>query len=122
MLSLPALFSLPAGALPLMERIWLERLAVVVPGPSATRWLLVADTVCLILIGLASQGPAIAVPLAIAAGFVVVNTFGMVVNDFYLGLALFHLAVGFTALVWLRRARWAGAALLILALSLGALT
>ena len=104
------------------QRAWLERLAVLVPANGATRWLLVADAVCLIALGLACRRPVLGVPLALGAGFLVLNVLGMVVTDFYLGLALFHLAVGLTALLALRRARWLGAVAVGLALLLGVLT
>jgi hypothetical protein len=104
------------------QRAWLERLALIVPGAAATRWLLVADALCLVAIGLAARQPLLAVPLALGVGFAVLNALGMVVTDFYLGLALFHLAVGAGAAVLLPRRRWVGAAMVALALALGALT
>ena len=60
--------------------------------------------------------------LALGGGFFVLNGLGMVLTDFYLALALFHLGVGVTAVLCGRRARWLGAAALGLALLLGALT
>ena len=104
------------------QRAWLDRLAVLVPANGATRWLLVADAVCLIALGLASRRPVLGAPLALGAGFLALNVLGMVVTDFYLGLALFHLGVGLTAMLALRRARWLGAVAAGLALLLGALT
>ena len=104
------------------QRAWLDRLAVLVPGNAATRWLLIADAVCLIALGYASRRPLVGVPLALGAGFLGFNVLGMVVTDFYLGLALFHLGVGLTAMLALRRARWLGAVAVGLALLLGVLT
>lgn len=102
-------------------RVWLERLALVVPGPAATRWLLLADLLCLVALGLALRAPRIAIPVALGTGFLALNVLAMLLNDFFLGLALFHLVVG-TAALLLRRARWLGAATLVLALTLGVLT
>ena len=104
------------------QRAWLERLALLVPANGATRWLLVADAVCLIALGLASRRPVLGVPLALGAGFLALNVLGMAVTDFYLGLALFHLGVGLMAMLALRRARWLGAVAVGLALILGVLT
>ena len=104
------------------QRAWLERLSVLVPANGATRWLLVADAVCLIALGLARRRPVLGVPLALGAGFLALNVLGMVVTDFYLGLALFHPGVGLTAVLALRRARWLGAVTVGLALILGVLT
>ena len=105
-----------------MDRVWLDRLAFVVPGTAATRWLLLADLVCLVALGLAARRPAIAIPLALGAGFLVVNVLGMLVTDFFVGLALFHPAVGLVTLLALRRARWLGAATLALSVALGVVT
>ena len=104
------------------QRAWLARLAVLVSANGATRWLLVADAVCLIALGLASRRPVLGVPLALAAGFLALNVLGMVVTDFFLGLALFHLGTGVTAMLALPRARWLGAVAVGLALLLGVLT
>ncbi len=104
------------------QRAWLGRLALVVPGPAATRWLLVADVVCLVAIALRSRRPLLAVSVSLGLGFLVLNVFGMAVTDFYLGLALFHFAVGIGAVALLPRARWLGALLVGLALTLGILT
>src|SRR5437870_13813903 len=59
------------------QRWWLERLAILVPGSAATRWLLVADAVCLVALGLSSRHPWLGVPLALGAGFLVLNLLGM---------------------------------------------
>ncbi len=106
-----------------MDRVWLERLALIVPGTTATRWLLLADLVCLVALGLAARRPAIAIPVALGAGFLTVNVLGMVVTDFFVGLALFHPAVGLVTFLTLRRrARWLGAATLALSVVLGVVT
>ena len=119
---LPVL-SLLASLQPLTpQRLWLERLAFVVPGPAATRWLLVADAACLVALGLSSRYPLLGIPLALGAGFLVLNALGMALTDFYLGLALFHLVVGIGTAVLTRRTRWLGVALVVIALALGALT
>jgi len=104
------------------QRWWLERLAILVPGSAATRWLLVADAVCLVALGLSSRHPWLGVPLALGAGFLVLNLLGMALTDFYLGLALFHLVVGIATAVLARRTRRLGLGLIGLAVALGALT
>ena len=117
------LFSLLAQVEPLAPaRWWLERLAFVVPGPQATRWLLVADAACLVALGLVVRRPLVGIPLALGTGFVALNALGMVLTDFYLGLAVFHVGVGITACLFARRWRWLGVGLVVLALALGALT
>jgi hypothetical protein len=103
-------------------RLWLDRLAFVVPGTTATRWLLIADLACLVALGLAARRPRLALPLVVGAGFLALNVLGMATLDFYLGLALFHPAVALTTLVVLRRARWLGAVTLVLSLALGVVT
>lgn len=105
-----------------MDRAWLEGLAIIVPGPAATRWLLIADLVCLVALGLAARRPGITIPLALGVGFLAVNVLGMLAMDFFVGLALFHLAVGLVTLLGLRRARWLGAAALALSVALGVVT
>lgn len=104
------------------QRWWIERLAVLIPGPAATRWLLVADAVCLLALGLASRWPWLGVPLALGAGFFALNILGMALTDFYLGLTVFHLVVGVGTCALGRRTRWLGLALVGLALVLGVLT
>jgi Na+-translocating ferredoxin:NAD+ oxidoreductase RnfD subunit len=102
-------------------RVWLERFALLVPGPAATRWLLMADLVCLVALGLAVRACRIAIPVALGVGFLALNVLAMLLNDFFLGLALFHLVVGATALL-LCRPRWLGGTTLALAIALGVLT
>ncbi|OLB05138.1 MAG: hypothetical protein DMD98_04870 [Candidatus Rokuibacteriota bacterium] len=104
------------------QRAWLDGLAIIVPAATATRWLLVADLACLIAVGLGMRPRLLGVLLALGGGFFVLNGLGMVLTDFYLALALFHLGVGVTAVLCGRLARWLGAAALGLALLLGALT
>lgn len=104
------------------QRAWLDRLAIIVPSSGATRWLLVADLACLVAIGLATPRPWLGISLAIVSGFLVVNGLGMALTDFYLGLTLFHFAVGLTAVMFAGRTRWLGAITLGLALVLGILT
>lgn len=111
------------GADPLTaQRAWLAALAVVIPGTTATRWLLLADGVCLIVVALAVTRPVIAVPMAFVGGFAALNVLGIVLTDFYLALAVFHVVAALTALLVLRRRRWLGAASLALTLVLGLLT
>jgi len=102
-------------------RVWLERLAPLVPAPAATRWLLLADLACLVLVGCAARWRVLGAAIALGVGFVGLNLLAMAVRDFYLGLSLFHLAVGVTAAA-LGPARWAGLALLAVALLLGVVT
>ena len=118
-----ALVPLAAQAIDLVPpRVWLERLAFLVPGGTATRWLLLADLACLVAMGCTARSPLIGIPVSLGLGFVGLNVLGMAVTDFYLGLALFHPAVGLIAALVLRRARWAGLALVGLALVLGLFT
>ncbi len=104
------------------QRVWLDRLALVIPGPAATRWLLVADAACLVALGLVVRRPLVGVSVALGAGFIALNALAMALNDFYLGLAAFHLGVGTTTSLFARRWRWLGIGLIVLALVLGALT
>jgi hypothetical protein len=104
------------------QRMWVERLALIVPAPDASRWLLIVDIVCLLAIVLSSTRLRIAVPLALGLVFLAVNVAGMVLTDFYLGLAVVHLAAGTAAVVLARDRRWIGVAALCLALGLGVLT
>ena len=103
-----ALLSVPLAALApdlVPPRIWLDRAAFLIPGSAATRWLLLTDIVCLVAMGCATRRPRVGVPVALVVGFVALNVAGMAITDFYLGLALFHVAVGVAAAVSLRRAR-----------------
>src|SRR5215472_11600500 len=104
------------------QRMWLDRLALMIPGPAATRWLLLADAVCLVALGAGMRLPVVAVPAALVVGFVVLNALGMVLTDFYLGLSVFHLVVGIITILHGRRARWLGGVVLGLAVLLGVLT
>jgi len=103
-------------------RGWLERLAFIVPGPLPTRSLLVADVACLVALGLSARRPRIGVPVALGVGFIALNVLDLMLTDFYLGLAAFHLGVGVTTSLFARGWRWLGIALLGLALLLGAVT
>lgn len=104
------------------QRQWLDRLALLVPGPAATRWLLLADLACLVVIGLARGRWWLGVPLAVGAGFTALNGLGLAANDFYLALAAFHPLVGLATLGLAGRGRWLGAVLVAAALALAALT
>jgi len=117
---LVAVSQIPPGAPP--GRYWLERLDGIVPGPAATRWLLVADAAVVLLIAARSRRPLIAAVVAIGGAFLALNVVGMLLTDFFLGLAVFHVLTGVTGLLAAGRARWAGAALLALTLALGVLT
>jgi hypothetical protein len=116
------LLSLAADPHLVPQRMWLDRLALVIPGPAATRWLLLTDAACLVALGACRRAPWVAVPAALAVGFVVLNALGMVVTDFYLGLSVFHLVVGITTICCGRRGRWLGGVVIGLALVLGVLT
>ena len=117
---LVAVSQIPPGAPP--GRYWLERLDGIVPGPAATRWLLVADAAVVLLIAARSRRPLIAAVVAIGGAFLALNVVGMLLTDFFLGLAAFHIVTGVAGLLAAGRARWAGAALLALTLALGVLT
>ena len=104
------------------QRMGLDRLALMIPGPAATRWLLLADAACLVALGAGMRAPVVAVPAALAVGFVVLNALGMAVTDFYLGLSVFHLVVGITTILCGRRGRWLGGVVLGLAVLFGVLT
>jgi hypothetical protein len=105
-----------------VSRMWLERFSWFVPAPAANRWLLFADLACLLALALAAGRPRLAIPLALGVGFLALNVAGMVLIDFYLGLAVVHLATGGVAAVFARRWRWVGVAALCLTLALGILT
>src|SRR5205809_7134151 len=79
------------------QRAWLDRLAVVVPAPAATRWLLLADLACLIAPGLATRRRPLGVSLTLAAGLTVVNLLGMGLTGLDPGRTVFHLLVGLVA-------------------------
>ena len=117
-----ALFIAMGAAALTPQRQWLERLALAVPGPAASRCLLVADAVCLIALGLRTRCPVIGVPAGLGAGFAILNAFGMGFTDFYLGLAAFHFLVAITTLAVVRRPRWLGPTALALVLVLGVAT
>ena len=112
---------LAAASLP-PQRAWLERLALVIPSPGMTRWLLLVDLTCLVVIGLAHRRRQVGIPLALAVGFVALNVLGMLLNDFYLGMAAFHVAAGAGAATLGGRRRWIGVSAIILAVLLGLAT
>ena len=104
------------------QRVWLDRLALVVPGESITRWLLLLDAACLIMVGLERQHRALGVVGALGGGFLVLNVLGLALTDFFLGLATFHWLVATTAAVTLRHVRWLGVLAAVLVLAVGVLT
>jgi hypothetical protein len=118
----PLLAHLGAAAALTPQRWWVERLAFVLPGPQASRWLLLADAVCLVTLGFRTRRPLLGVPLALAVGFAALNGLGLALTDFYLALAAFHLAVGVATLAVAGPSRWLGGGLIALALVLGVLT
>lgn len=118
----PLVNSLVFAATLTPQRWWLERLAFIVPGPAASRWLLLADAVCLVALGARTRRPVLSVPLALGLGFVVLNGLGLALTDFYLALAAFHVAIGIATLVVAGRSRWLGGGLIALAVVLGILT
>lgn len=63
--------------------------------------------------------PVVTLPAALAGAFLVLNSLGMFLTDFFLGLLAFHLLTGSTALATGGRLRWVGAGLLALTLFLG---
>ena len=118
----PLLATVVAAAPLTPQRGWLERLAFVVPGPAASRWLLLADVVCLVALGLRTRRPILGVPFALGLGFTVLNGLGLALTDYYLALTAFHLAVGAVTLAVAGRSRWLGGGLIALAVVLGVLT
>ncbi len=117
---LAAVTQIPPGAP--ASRYWLERVTGIVPGPSATRWLLLADLCVLVLIGVRRHHGVVGPLLAIGAGFLLINVLGLILTDFVLALALFHVMTGIAGILASGSARWAGAVLLVLTLGLGGLT
>jgi hypothetical protein len=104
------------------QRWWLERLALVVPGPGASRWLLLADALCLLVLAARTRPAIVWAPLLLGLGFTVLNGLGLALTDFYLALAAFHLIVGAATVAVAGRARWLGGALIALAVVLGLVT
>lgn len=117
---LAAASQIPPGAPP--GRAWLDSLRLIVPGPAASRWLLAADAAVVVLVARRRGRPLLAVAVGLAVAFVALNVLGMLLLDFFLGLALFHLLTGLAGLAAPPPVRWAGAALLALTLALGVLT
>ena len=120
LVSLVSLAALPREVVPV--RVWLDRFAFLVPGDAATRWLLLPDLACLVALGASTRWRWAGVPAAVVAGFLALNLVGMALTDFYLGLAVFHLAVGLATAVLVPGGRWMGVALVALTLGLGVLT
>ena len=104
------------------QRAWLDRLALVVPSERTTRWLLLLDAACLIVIGLDRRHRARGVVGALGGGFIVLNALGLALTDFFLALATFHWLVAATAAVSLGRVRWLGVLATVLVLAAGMLT
>jgi len=104
------------------QRAWLDDFAIIVPAPGATRWLLLLDAACLVLLGCETSHPRLGIPIALAAGFLILNALGMAVTEFFLGLALFHVTVTVTAALALRRRRRFGVMALAVVLAAGIFT
>ena len=115
-----AIFVAAASVTP--QRGWFEQLAFVIPGPAASRWLLLADAVCLVALGRRTRRPLLGVLVALGLGFVLLNGLGLALTDFYLALTAFHLAVGAATLAVAGRSRWLGGGLIALTVVLGVLT
>jgi hypothetical protein len=110
----------PPGAPP--GRDWLDRLDWLVPGTAATRGLLLADLALIALIAARSRHRALAVVAAVGAAFLGLNMASMLLTDFYLGLASFHVLTALAGIAAAGHARVGGAALLALTLALGVIT
>lgn len=104
------------------QRAWLDDLAMIVPAAGMTRWMLLLDAVCLVLLGSQQRRPHFGIPIVLGGGFIALNVLGMAVTEFFLGLALFHIAVTVTAVLALRRRRWFGVLALAAVLAAGILT
>lgn len=104
------------------QREWLERLALAVPSSTATRWLLVADIVCLVALGARARHRALGIPAALGASFLLLNALGLLFTEFYLALAVFHVLVGATTLLFVRGWRWLGGLTLLLSAGAAVLT
>jgi hypothetical protein len=117
---LAAVAPIPPGAPP--GRYWLEAISFLVPSPGASRGLLVADVTVILLAAAGHRRPALAAAAGLGAAFLALNLVGMLLTDFFLGLAAFHVLVGVGALGGERRVRLAGTGLLGLTLALGMLT
>jgi hypothetical protein len=83
---------------------------------------LLADLCVLVLIGASRRRAVLGAIVAVSAGFLLVNVLGLILTDFFLGLAMSHFAIGLAGLLVSGAARWAGAALVALSLALGGLT
>jgi hypothetical protein len=83
---------------------------------------LLADLGILLLIGTQTKAPVIVTFVSVALGFIVLTSLGMLLTDFYLGLAAFHVLIAAVGLLLLKRARWTAVGALGLLLLLGILT
>lgn len=104
------------------QRAWLERLAPLIPSNTVTRWLLIADLACLVVLGARTHRRSIGIPAAVAVGFLVLNALGLLLTEFFLALAAFHLTTGVATLLFGGRWRWLGGLTLLLAVGAGVLT
>ena len=111
---------IPPGAPP--GRYWLEGLAWLVPGTAGTRWLLLADLAIIGLIAARRRRPVVAVVIGVGIAFLALNVLSLLLTDFFLGLALFHMLTGVAGVVATGRAWWSGVLLLALTLTLGVMT
>lgn len=118
----PLLTTVVAAASLTPQRGWFERLALVIPGPAASRWLLLADAVCLVALGRRMRRPILGVSFALGFGFIALNGLGLALTDFYLALTAFHLAVGAVTFAVAGGSRWLGGGLIALTVVLGVLT
>src|SRR2546427_11079622 len=87
-----AISEIPSGAPP--GRYWLEGLGALVPAPGASRALLLADTVVILLAPAGRRHRALAPAIGLRAGLLVLNVVGMLLTDFFLRLPAFHVLVG----------------------------
>lgn len=104
------------------QRAWLDHLALLVPSSTVTRWLLVADLACLVALGARSARPAVGIPVAVGAGFLALNVLGLLLTEFFLALAAFHVIVGTATAVFAGGWRWLGGTTVLLAVGAGVLT
>ncbi|HLC40857.1 MAG TPA: hypothetical protein VJO34_04430 [Methylomirabilota bacterium] len=103
-------------------RYWLEAWSWIVPGFTASRFFLLADLGILLLIGTQTKVPFIATFVSVALAFIVLTSLGMLLTDFHLGLAAFHVLIVAVGLLLLKRARWAAVGAVGLLLLLGIVT
>jgi hypothetical protein len=82
----PLLATVVAATSVTPQRGWFEQLAFVVPGPAASRWLLLADAVCLVALGRRTRRPLLGVLFALGLGFILLIGLGLALTDFYLAV------------------------------------